>query len=74
MWLRIAKLVMDAGFPAALFVVGDEPNTRLDDLVRECGGYGYVAPPLERAEFQATVRTAVEDVHGRKSSMSETAA
>jgi hypothetical protein len=73
-WLRVAKLVMDASFPAALFVVGDEPNARLGDLIRECGGYGYLTPPLEREKFQAAVRSAVEHVHGRKCSLAEIAA
>jgi PleD family two-component response regulator len=74
MWLRVAKLAMDADFPVSLFVVGDEPNTRLDDLVRECGGSGYLAPPFERVPFQAAVRAAVEEVYNRKCAAAETAA
>jgi len=65
-WLRVMRVIQNAKCRVNVFVVGKEPNTRMEDLVRECGGYRYLTTQFERELFQAEVRCAVEEVYERR--------
>ncbi len=73
-WLRVMRLIEGVKLPVSVFVVGQESNPRMEYLVRECGGYGYLTPQIERAPLQAAVRSALEEVQERRGAMARAVA
>jgi DNA-binding NtrC family response regulator len=65
-WLDVVKLVNKMWPCANVLVIGSEPDSRLERVVRDCGGYAYLSPPYEWFPFQVSVRLALRDVKERR--------
>jgi response regulator of citrate/malate metabolism len=72
-WLEVVKMVSKVSPPANVLVIGSEVDHRLQTIVRDCGGFAYLAPPYEWFPFQVNVRLALRDVKERREELSQDA-
>ncbi len=65
-WFDVVRIVGEASTGVKVIVVGRKLDGRLEQTVRECGAYGYVAPPIERVPFHLLVSSALKELSTSK--------